>query len=266
MIFRSIVILCALSACAASKDSASQPTPKPSETTPASAQVSERNAPNPEADLKRANSLIKLGQAKKALKVLAKWEDSEGAPAAILYTLGRLRAGTNQLTKAAELYERAIKGQPKRSWRIELAAIYDFAGKPERSINLYRTLLQERDDPQLRRELGLTLLMANRPADAVAELKAALQSQANVETRAELALALCKSGEYPKADATLREGVKSGAQGLYAPAVLGEILQCLGDPDAALDLVKALKPRIEPALYQRLIEALSKQAHSGQGS
>ena len=266
MIFRSIVILCALSACAANKDSVSQPMPKPAENAPTSESTSEKKAPNPEADLKRANSLIKLGQAKKALKVLAKWETVTDAPPAILYTLGRLRAGSNQLLKATELYERAIKSQPKRSWRIELAAIYDFAGKPERAVGLYKTLLEEEDDPQLRRELGLTLLMANRPAEATSELRESLKAQPNVETRAELALAQCKAGEYQTADTTLREGVDSKAQGLYTPAVLGEILQCLGDPNAALDLVKALKPRIEPALYQRLIEALSKQAHSGQGS
>ena len=35
---------------------------------------------------------------------------------------------------------------------------------------------------------------------------------------------------------------------------------------AALDLVKAIKARIDPALYQRLVEALSKQAHLDQGS
>ena len=80
MIFRSIVILCALSACAANKDSVSQPMPKPAEKAPTSESTSEKKAPNPEADLKRANSLIRLGQAKKALKVLAKWETVTDAP------------------------------------------------------------------------------------------------------------------------------------------------------------------------------------------
>lgn len=266
MIFRSIVILCALSACAAGKTATEKPVPAAVAKTPTATAQSVTSAPNPEADLKRANSLIKLGQPKSALKVLTKWETKTDAPAEILYTLGRLRAASDQLVAAANLYERAIKSKPKRSWRIELAAIYDFAGKPSRSIELYRTLLQEKEDAALRRELGLTLLMAQESAAAVTELSASLKAQPNLETRAELSLALCKSGEYQRADATLRTGVNSDASGLYAPAAIGEILRCLGEPNAALNLVKALKPRLEPALYQRLVEALSKQAHSGQGS
>ena len=180
--------------------------------------------------------------------------------------MGRLRAGANQLLPATTLYERAIKTTPKRSWRIELAAIYDFAGKTDDAIRLYQALLGEADDADLRRELGLTLLIAKRPTDAVVELEKSLEAKANLGTRAELALALCQSQEYTRADETLRK-VSQAADGMvYEPAALGEVLRCLGDPAAALDLVKAIKARIDPALYQRLVEALSKQAHLNQGS
>ena len=163
---------------------------------------------DPQKDLKRANSLIKLGQSKNALKLLAKWEASEDAPPEILYTLGRLRAGANQLLPATTLYERAIKTTPKRSWRIELAAIYDFAGKTDEAIRLYQALLGEADDADLRRELGLTLLIAKRPTDAVVELEKSLEAKASLGTRAELALALCQSQEYTRADETLERSAK----------------------------------------------------------
>ena len=266
MIFRSLVILCALSACAASNESALSAAANPAPSAEPQAEERKVEAPNAESDLKRARSLIKLGQNKGALQILAKWESVPDAPAEILYALGRLKASSNQLVKATELYARAIKLHPNRSWRIELAAIYDFAGKPESAISLYQALLNEKDEPDLRRELGLTFLMAQRPTEAVEELQKALVSKPSLDTRAELSLALCKAQRYQKADTTLREGVQATVEGTYAPAVLGEILQCLGDAAAALDLVKELKSRVEPALYQRLIEALSKQAHSGQGS
>ena len=140
MIFRSIVILCALSACAAGSDSVAQTSPKVTPNAPEATNTPPQKVADPQKDLKRANSLIKLGQSKNALKILAKWEASEDAPPEILYTLGRLRAGANQLLPATTLYERAIKTTPKRSWRIELAAIYDFAGKTDEAIRLYQAL------------------------------------------------------------------------------------------------------------------------------
>ena len=266
MIFRSIVILCALSACAAGSDSVAQTTPEVTPKAPEVTNPPPQKVADPQKDLKRANSLIKLGQTKNALRLLAKWEASEDAPPEILYTLGRLRAGANQLLPATALYERAIKTSPKRSWRIELAAIYDFAGKTDEAIRLYQALLSEEDDADLRRELGLTLLIAKRPTDAVVELEKSLEAKANLGTRAELALALCQSQEYTRADETLRKAHQAEDGMLYEPAALGEVLRCLGDPTAALDLVKAIKARIDPALYQRLVEALSKQAHLNQGS
>ena len=257
MIFRSIVILCALSACAATTETRpkSTPTPQPVET-PSPAPAS------PELDLKRAHSLLKLGQTKKALKVLQKWENEKEAPAVLLHTLGRLRAASNQLVPAIKLYERALAKEPKRRWRIELAAIYDFSGRSNDAIELYIALLAEQEDNALRRELGLTLLLAKEPARAIPHLKKSLSVKPNLDNRAELALALCYAEKFSEADQTLRDGTQSSADGLYTPAAIGEVIQCLGDPVATLDLVKSIQSRLDAGLYQRLLEALSRQAHT----
>ena len=120
-------------------------------------------------------------------------------PPEILYTLGRLRAGANQLLPATTLYERAIKTTPKRSWRIELAAIYDFAGKTDEAIRLYQALLGEADDADLRRELGLTLLIAKRPTEAVVELEKSLEAKSQPwDTRRTRASFMPGTGIYPR--------------------------------------------------------------------
>ena len=74
MIFRSIVILCALSACAAGSDSVAQTSPKVTPKAPEVTNTPPQKVADPQTDLKRANSLIKLGQSKNALKILAKWK------------------------------------------------------------------------------------------------------------------------------------------------------------------------------------------------
>ena len=100
---------------------------------------------------------------------------------------------------ATTLYERAIKTTPKRSWRIELAAIYDFAGKTDDAIRLYQALLSEADDADLRRELGLTLLIAKRPTEAVVELEKSLEAKASLGTRAESCAGFMPvAGIYPR--------------------------------------------------------------------
>lgn len=258
MIFRSIVILCALSACAATTETrpASTPTPLPATKTTLP------QAASPEVDLKRAHALLKLGQTNKALKILVKWEKSAEAPAELLHTLGRLRAASNQLVTAMKLYERALKKEPRRQWRIELATIYDFAGRTNEAIELYIALLAEKEDHALRRELGLSLLLAKNPSRAIPHLKQSLDAKPNLDNRAELALAQCYAQQFAQADLTLRAGTSSSAEGLYTPAAIGEVIQCLGDASAALDLVKFIRVRLDPGLYQRLLEALSRQAHT----
>ena len=65
MIFRSIVILCALSACAAGSDSVAQTSPKVTPNASRGDEYPATKVADPQKDLKRANSLIKLGQSKK---------------------------------------------------------------------------------------------------------------------------------------------------------------------------------------------------------
>ena len=56
MIFRSIVILCALSACAAGSDSVAQTSPKVTPNAPEATNTPPQKVADPQKDLKRANS------------------------------------------------------------------------------------------------------------------------------------------------------------------------------------------------------------------
>lgn len=126
--------------------------------------------------LRRAASMLRIGQGARALRLVQQAIEGSPTKPAGYGLLGQLLAGADQLPKSIIAYERAIElGSTRRSVFMELASVYDVSKRyvdAERIFSLF--LGQQPDDVEVQHQLGLTLLLLKRYGKGEAALRRAL--------------------------------------------------------------------------------------------
>lgn len=154
-----------------------------------------------------AEALLAGGEAERAAQEFAAAlaSDPKSAPAEV--GLARSLARQKKLDEAAPHFRRAAELDP--SWKeslLELASLYEAAGRRAEAIELYR---QFPDNPAARERMGELLLESGKTADAITALESAYKTSPTNANRVALAVAYLRHKEPQRGAALLREAVEA---------------------------------------------------------
>ena len=189
-----------------------------------------------------ADALLQSGDAAKAQAAFETALAAKPDAAEAEWGLGRALAKQNKLVEAAPRFEKA--GPPAI---LELAGIYEAAGKIAEAIAVYERMPQ---DPAVRERLGSLLIQAGRPADAIPHLEAAVAKSPSAGNMYALATAYVKTKQNEKAAKAFEALLAKEPANLELRLVHGRLLRDMQNfPGATQEFYRATQ-----------IDAASKEA------
>ena len=194
----------------------------------------------------------------KATELAPQWPDAYRGLAEVFLRQGKL-------DEAIARFETAYQQQASLPIRMQLAMLYDFAGRPDDAIRVYRELLKEASQaPSLLNNLAYLFAEHRTDKDTLAEAsKLAAQALAQEPENPSLldtaAWVAYKQGDYEAAwkyaQDSLVRAPEAGVHNLHAAI----ILDARGEKEQALDyLNKALAAQMDPKSKERA-EALKQE-------
>jgi len=170
-----------------------------------------------------AEALLAAGQWERAEKEFQAAVQLNSKSAAAERGLGRALARQKRLDEAAPHFRKAAELDPSsRDSLLELASLYEAAGRRAEAMDLYRLFP---DDPGARERLGELLLESGDAAAAIAELEAAYKISPTNANRTALALAYLRAKQPQRGAALLREAVEAEPQNLDLRMLYGRALR-----------------------------------------
>jgi len=163
-----------------------------------------------------------------------------------LAALATFELDEQNLAKAVELYERALRIEPRAvTARANLADLLRRIGEEGRAEDLLRDgLALDSSNAALRHALGLSLVRSGESDAALAELRQAAEfAPDNARYVYVLAIALNSMGQQPEALQLLRDAYGRFGGNFDIAMVLATVLRDGGDQDGALDIAYTLARR-----------------------
>jgi tetratricopeptide (TPR) repeat protein len=137
--------------------------------------------------------------------------------------LARSLARQKRLDESAPHFRKAAAYDPAyKDCLLELASLYEAAGKRAEAIELYRLFP---DNVAARERMGELLLESGRTSDAIAELEAAHRMAPTNANRVALAVAYLRDKQPERGAALLREAVEAEPQNLDLRLMYGRALR-----------------------------------------
>ena len=146
-----------------------------------------------------AEALLSAGKAGDAVARFRTALEIDPKSSAAELGLARALARSGQTDEAAAVFRKLGEAQPD-AW-LELASIYETAGRRTEAIDIYRKFP---DNPAVRERLGQLLLEEGKAADALQPLEIAVKESPTRANRYALAMAYLSAGKYAEAEPMFR--------------------------------------------------------------